>query len=119
MRVITSYLKIKATHHQADERYRKTNGIFKWYFCMALMSVCWALFKSAQYVSTNDLDLVLERGDQLITSLERLFYLGVDVQPTEINVKGYFVDTEMLVLYTGYITRDLYLISLAQIVGTS
>lgn len=86
---------------------------------MALMSVCWALFKSAQYVSTNDLDLVLERGDQLITSLERLCYLGVDVQPTEINVKDYFVDTEMLVLYTGYITRDLYLISLTQIVGTS
>ena len=38
---------IKATYHQADERYGIARGIQC--SCMALMFVCWTLLKPVQY----------------------------------------------------------------------
>ena len=93
---------IKTTHDQLDERYGTRKGLY------------WTLFKQAQYWSTNDLYLILEKGDQMFKFLNEFCYLGVHDLPNKIIIRGCSTDAEMLTLNNGEIKRTAYLVSLLQ-----
>ena len=71
---------VRASHHQGDSRYGISSGMQC--SCMALMSICWTLFKRVALFDCLELDSILENGDQLFKTIQLFRYLGIDDLPT-------------------------------------
>ena len=77
---------VQATHHQGDIRYRMLTGIQC--SCMSLMSVCWALFKSASIWDSFGLDCILQKGNLLFKSLNNYRNLEMEDLPQEFFIEN-------------------------------
>ena len=76
---------VRASHHQGDTRYGITRGLQC--LCIALMPICWTLFKRVILWDSFELDSILENGDQLFKDINLLRYLSVDDLPRHFILK--------------------------------
>ena len=79
LRSVTTTKIVRAEHHQGDLGYGAT-------------PVCWNSFLSVTTWDGTDLDMTLEKGDQLFKSLNQYRLLGVDELPRTVSMYGHTVD---------------------------
>ena len=107
---------VKASHHQADERYGQTRGIQC--SCMALIAVCWSLFKKVSLWSSFELDSILLNGDFLFKALKKNRILDVEDLPQSFLIKDSIINIEYLENKTGEIILNAYLLSISEIISS-
>ena len=104
---------VRATHHQGDDRYGISSGMQC--SCMALMSVCWTLFKRVVLWDSFELDSILENGDQLYKTIQIFRYLSIDDLPSYLHLKGHRIEVQYLENMTGEICLHAYLTSISEL----
>ena len=75
--------------------------------CMSLMSVFLRLFIPVSIWDSFDLDCILQEGDLLFKSLNKLRYLGMEDLPDEFFIDNWSINVEFLNNRTGLIRFTL------------
>lgn len=76
---------IQASFNQGHEKFGETRGIQC--TCIALYNICFSVFKDVSLWNKNDLEYIVEKGDELYKSQNTLRYLSCLELPRNVQVE--------------------------------
>ena len=92
---------VQARFSQGDPRFGDTRGIQC--TCISLYGICFSAFKNISRWMQNDLDCILEKGDQLFKAQRTHSYLSCPQLPRQIKIGNLNVEAQFLDNYFGFL----------------